>query len=446
MSRNGEDRVNQNGENRVNPIRSPRGVHDILPPETARWRQFEAAFAAFCDRAGYGELRLPMFEELGVFLRLGQDTEVVSKEMYDFVDKDGKHMALRPEMTASAARAFIQHSPTVPWKVYYHGPQFRCERPQAGRYRQFSQAGIEVFGVSDPYLDVEVIALGWEFLKSLGLAKMSLHINSLGDTDDRAAYGEQLRNYFAERADELSEASRKTAETNPLRVLDSKREQDQDIIAEAPSCLDFLSDAASERSDAASKRFEVVCEGLRQLEIDFQINPKLVRGLDYYTHTAFEYVSEAFEGAQNALGGGGHYSGLVEALGGKDSPGVGFALGIDRIFLACDSEGVFAFDPSGIDIFVVDIVGGQEALVLTHQLRMAGISCDRAWGNRSMKAQMKLADRSGAEFALIVGSDEQEAGAVGFRDLRSDQFVKQENIPRDEIVDELRKRLAPQTQ
>lgn len=397
----------------MKPIQSPRGAHDILPPTTDRWRRFEADFAAACEQAGYGELRLPMFEELEVFLRLGEGTDVVSKQMYSFVDPDGQQMALRPEMTASAARSFIQHSPVVPWKVFYLGPQFRSERPQAGRYRQFSQAGVEVFGVSDPHLDVEVVALGWQFLKALGLSQLELQLNSLGEPDCRERYSQQLREYLSGRAGELSEDSQVTLKKNPMRVLDSKRREDQPVIAEAPSCLDVLS------ADSA-ERFAQVREGLDLLGIPYQINSRLVRGLDYYTHTAFEYVSLAFKGSQNALGGGGHYSGLVEALGGKPCAGVGFALGVDRILLAADAEGTYEVSPRGLDVFVVDVTGGGEALALTHQLRAAGFSCDRAWSGRSMKAQMKAADRSGAQVAVIVGPQELEEGVVALRDLRRD--------------------------
>ena len=247
-------------------LRLPRGVRDILPAEAARWRQLETVFADCCEPAGYGELRTPMFEDLEVFKRLGEQTEVVTKEMYDFIDKGGNHIALRPEMTASAARAFMQHNPPVPWKIYYLGPQFRYERPQAGRYRQFSQAGIEVFGVSDPHLDVEVMALGWQFLQALGLRQLTLLINSLGDAAGRERYGEQLSQYWQARHGDLSEASQATAQTNPLRVLDSKRAEDQAVIAEAPSCLEALSPADAER-------FEVVRAGLDALEIPYQGHP-----------------------------------------------------------------------------------------------------------------------------------------------------------------------------
>ena len=416
-------------------LRLPRGVRDILPAEAARWRQLETAFVDCCEPAGYGELRTPMFEDLEVFKRLGEQTEVVTKEMYDFIDKGGNHIALRPEMTASAARAFMQHNPPVPWKIYYLGPQFRYERPQAGRYRQFSQAGIEVFGVSDPHLDVEVMALGWQFLQALGLRRLTLLVNSLGDAAGRERYGEQLSQYWQARHGELSEASQATAQTNPLRVLDSKRPEDQAVIAEAPSCLDALSEADAER-------FEVVRAGLDVLEIPCQVTPRLVRGLDYYTQTAFEYVSDALEGAQNALGGGGHYGGLVQVMGGGAVPGVGFAMGIDRILLACDTEEVFDLPAGALDVFVVDIVGGGEALAITQELRAGGISCDRAWSGRSLKAQMKQADRSGARFAVIVGPDEQAASAVALRDLHSQDFSAQASIPRSELPAVLQAKLA----
>lgn len=427
----------------MKPIQSPRGAHDILPPATNRWRRFEADFAAACALAGYGELRLPIFEELEVFLRLGEGTDVVSKQMYSFVDPDGQQMALRPEMTASAARSFIQHSPVVPWKVFYLGPQFRSERPQAGRYRQFSQAGVEVFGVSDPHLDVEVIALGWQFLKSLGLEQLELQLNSLGQPSCRDRYSQQLGEYLSRRAGELSEASQITLKSNPMRVLDSKRREDQAVIAEAPSCQDALS---AESTD----RFAQVCEGLDRLDIAHRINPRLVRGLDYYTHTAFEYVSLAFKGSQNALGGGGHYGGLVEALGGEPCAGVGFAMGVDRILLAADAEGVYEETGQDVDVFVVDVAGGGEAMALTHQLRAAGFSCDRAWAGRSMKAQMKAADRSGAQVALIVGPDELEKGEVALRNLRRDENLDedsaQHNVARGDLLAVLADKLKVRNQ
>ena len=415
----------------MSPFKSPRGVRDILPPESARWRALERQFAAVSERAGYGELVSPMFEEAGVFARLGEETSVVSKEMYDFQDKDGRHIALRPELTASAARAFIEHHPLTPWKIWYSGPQFRYERPQAGRYRQFSQVGIELFGVDDPHSDVEVIALGWEFLRSLGLQNMTLLLNSLGDSESRSAYAVALGDYLAANKSSLSEVSRETARRNPLRVLDSKREQDQAVIAEAPDCLEHLTPEAADR-------FAAVRDGLDAISIPCEIAPRLVRGLDYYTHTAFEYVSDSLATAQNALGGGGRYDGLIEALGGNPTPGIGFALGSDRILLACDAEDAFPLPEPILDAFIIDTTGGRAALVLARELRSAGISSDRSWGNRSLKAQMKAANRSKARYALIIGPDEQASGSVSVKDLATSE---QSKIPNEAIVQHLHSRL-----
>ena len=415
----------------MSAFKSPRGVRDVLPPESARWRALEGQFAAVCELAGYGELVSPMFEEAGVFARLGEETSVVSKEMYGFQDKDGRHIALRPELTASAARAFIEHHPLTPWKIWYSGPQFRYERPQAGRYRQFTQVGIELFGVDDPHSDVEVVALGWEFLRSLGLQDMTLLLNSLGDSESRSAYAVALGEYLDANKGDLSEASRETARRNPLRVLDSKREQDQQVIAEAPDCLAHLTPEAADR-------FAAVRDGLDAIGIPCEITPRLVRGLDYYTHTAFEYVSNSLATAQNALGGGGRYDGLIEALGGNPTPGIGFALGADRILLACDSEQAFPLPEPTLDAFIIDTTGGQAALALAQELRAAGISADRSWGNRSIKAQMKAANRSKARYALIIGPDEQASGTVSVKDLATSE---QTETPNEAIAQHLNSRL-----
>ncbi len=380
-------------------------MRDILPPESGRWRRFTDVFSDVVERAGYGQLITPLLEDLGVFTRIGDATDVVTNEMYDFVDKGDRHIALRPEMTASVCRAFAEHRPTTPWKVFYSGSNFRYEKPQRGRYRQFDQVGIEVLGADDPHLDVEVIALAWEFYARLGLRQVTLIVNSLGEPDDRARYVEALRDHFVDVGDGLSEQSRATLERNPLRVLDSKRETDQPHIAAAPRIDEF-------HSDDAAAHFESVLSGLRALDIPFSIEPKLVRGLDYYRRTIFEFQGGTLDSAQNALGGGGRYDGLVEALGGPNTPGVGFALGVDRTLLACDDEGVFGADPLTLDAFVVDVTGGLHGVVITGELRAAGLAVDRGYDNRSMKAQMKLANRSGARFAVIVGDDEVAAGTV----------------------------------
>jgi histidyl-tRNA synthetase len=400
-------------------------MRDILPPESARWRRFNGIFAEVVEAAGYGLLIPPLLEDLGVFTRLGEATDVVTKEMYDFIDKGERRVALRPEMTASVCRAFAEHRPTVPWKTYYSGSNFRYEKPQRGRYRQFDQVGIEVLGADDAYVDVEVIALAWEFYARLGLRQVRLIVNSLGEPADRARYVDALRQHFDAAGDALSEQSRETLLRNPLRVLDSKREPDRPVIASAPQISSFYSEAAADH-------FEIVCEGLRSLGIPFEAEPKLVRGLDYYRRTIFEFQAATLDSAQNALGGGGRYDGLVEALGGPPTPGVGFALGVDRTLLACDDEGVFPAEPRGLDTFVVDVTGGREAAILTAELRAAGLAADRGFENRSMKAQMKLANRSGADVALIIGDDEVSAGTVVVKPLRSDG--DQVSIPRSSVV------------
>ncbi len=397
-------------------------MRDILPPESARWRRFVEAFAQVTEGAGYGQVISPLLEDLGVFQRIGDATDVVSKEMYDFVDKGGRHVALRPELTASVCRAFVQHRPATPWKVWYTGSQFRYEKPQRGRFRQFDQVGIEVLGASDPYLDVEVVALGWEFFQALGLQQVTLLLNSLGEPADRVAYVIALKSYFETNLSELSEESRVTLQKNPLRVLDSKRPQDAPLVAAAPKIAEFYSPEAADH-------FAAVQSGLTELGIPFTVDTKLVRGLDYYRHTTFEFQGGTLDSAQNALGGGGRYDGLVESLGGPATPGIGFALGLDRTLIACDDEGVFTAPATDVDVFVVDTTGGLQSLQITAQLRAAGIGADRAFENRSMKSQMKAADRSGASFAVIVGSNELEAGTVVVRPLRNARELNTDGTP-----------------
>lgn len=416
------------------------GMRDILPPESARWRRFVEVFAQVSESAGYGQVISPLLEDLGVFQRIGDATDVVTKEMYDFVDKGGRHIALRPELTASVCRAFVQHRPLTPWKVWYTGSQFRYEKPQRGRYRQFDQVGIEVLGADDPYLDVEIMALGWQFFRALGLSKVTLLLNSLGEPADRARYVDALQAYFEANLSSLSEASKVTLQKNPLRVLDSKRPEDAPLIAAAPRIAEFY-------SPLAAAHFDAVQAGLDALGIPFTIDPKLVRGLDYYRHTTFEYTGGTLESAQNALGGGGRYDGLVESLGGPSTPGVGFALGLDRTLIACDDEGVFPPPVTDVDVFVVDTTGGLQALQITDQLRAAGICADRAFENRSMKSQMKVADRSGAAWAVIVGSNELGAGEVVVRPMRTGDAhdstqAGQTTILRTDLLEYLQKAMS----
>ncbi len=415
------------------PFRALTGMRDVLAPESARRRALVARFAATVELAGYREVQPPLVEELGVFLRMGEATDVVTKEMYDFEDRDGTRVALRPELTAGVVRAFVQHHPTTPWKVWYSGTNFRHERPQRGRYRSFEQVGVEVLGVDDPDLDVEVIALAWASFAAIGLRQVRLLVNSLGEHEDRDRYNEAVRDHFLARRSELGEASLATLERNPLRLLDSKRPEDADAVAAAPRIEDFL-------SPAAAAHFERVQDGLRALEVPFEVAPRLVRGLDYYRRTTFEFVADALDAAQNAIGGGGRYDGLAEDLGGSPTDGIGFALGVDRMLLACDAEAVFPAQDEGVDVFVVDLTGGAAARDLTHELRSAGVAADRRFGGGSMKSQMKSADRSGARFALLVGEDELAAGQVTVRDLRGD--APQSGVARDEVVAEIHRRLG----
>ncbi|HUF99342.1 MAG TPA: histidine--tRNA ligase, partial [Ilumatobacter sp.] len=408
------------------------GMRDLLAPDSVRTRRFTSVFADVVEAAGYEQIVTPLLEDLAVFTRIGDATDVVTKEMYDFFDKGDRHVALRPEFTASVCRAFVEHRPTLPWKVWYSGPNFRYEKPQRGRYRQFDQVGIEVLGVDDPYLDVEVITLGWDFYRRLGLRQVMLLVNSLGEPGDRARYVEALRAHFEAAGDALSEQSRATLAKNPLRVLDSKRSEDAELIAAAPTIDAFWSPAAAEH-------FTVVCAGLEALGIRFTVDLKLVRGLDYYRGTTFEFVGGTLDSAQNALGGGGRYDGLVESLDGPPTAGIGFALGVDRTLIACADEGVFEAPNMAVGAFVVDTTGGMQALVVTNQLRAAGLSADRAYDGRSMKAQMKAANRSGAAFAVIIGDDELAAGTVTVRPMHTDD--EQVAVPNTELISHLQTRL-----
>ena len=419
----------------VSELRRPPGTFDVLPAESAPWEGFVATFARVVEAAGYGLIITPTFEDLAVFQRVGASTDVVRKEMYDFVDKGGRHVALRPEVTASVVRAFIEHHPPVPWKSWYAGSNFRYERPQKGRYREFRQVGLEAIGSADPDLDVEVVALGWEFYAAVGVTQVELLLNSLGDGTCRPAYRALLLAYLEEHRSELCEEHQARLEENPLRVLDCKKPACRKIVEGAPKQLDHL-------CDACEAHFGRVREGLDALDIPYTIDTKLVRGLDYYTRTTFEYTGLALQSAQNGIGGGGRYDGLVEAMGGPPTPGVGFALGVDRTLLAVEVEGHLdrLAAGRGLDVFVVDFAGGEKARDLTARLRAAGIRVDRAFDNRSTKSQFKAAGRSGARLALVVGPDELARGTVGVKDLASDD--EQEEVADADVVKEVQTRLA----
>jgi histidyl-tRNA synthetase len=413
----------------VPEIRAAKGMRDVLAPESARWAALVTTFAGHARRAGYGLVLTPLLEHVEVFQRVGQSTDIVRKEMYDFDDKGGRRMAVRPEITAGLMRAFGEHRPPTPWKAWTVGPNFRYEQPQSGRYRQHHQLDAEVVGTEDPDADVEIIALLDGFCAALGLTRRTLKLNSLGDTASRPAYVDALRRHLDAHAADLSAASRETLVVNPLRVLDSKRPQDAEVIAAAPVLIDFL-------STEAAAHFARVQAGLAALGIPFELAPRLVRGLDYYTRTTFEMASLALDAAQDAIGGGGRYDGLVEALGGPaGTSGVGFGAGIERILLACDAEGVFPAPGALVDVWVVDTTGSA-ATGLAAELRAAGIAADRAFDARSLKAQLRAADRSGAAVAVIVGPDEAAAGEVTVRGLRGGD---QQRVARGDVVAFVRK-------
>ena len=416
-------------------FQAPKGTFDVLYPQSARYEAFIARFAGLVERAGYGLILSPMFEDIGVFQRVGESTDIVRKEMYDFEDKGGRRIALRPEGTASVVRAFIEHRPTQPWKTWYVGPNFRYDRPAAGRYRQHHQVGIEAIGAEDPDLDAEVIDLAWQTYADVGLTKVELHLNSMGDGTCRPAYREALIDYlrpFAESGG-LCDDHRQQYLVNPLRVLDCKKPGCLNATADAPRMIDFLCD------DCAA-HFARVREDLDRLRIPVVLDTRLVRGQDYYTRTTFEFVGLALDAAQNGIGGGGRYDGLSEALGGPPAPGIGFGLGIERILLAADAEGVFGAPAGAVDVFVVDTAGGAVAAALCHDLRAVGIGADRAFGGRPMGGQMKAADRSGARLALIVGEDEAAVGEVTIKDLRASG--PQERVSIGQAVEAVRAKLA----
>jgi len=400
-------------------FRAPKGVHDVLPPDSGRWVEIVARFADRARRYGYGLAVTPMFEHVEVFQRVGEHTDVVAKEMYELTDKGGRRLALRPEGTASVVRAYVQHRPTPPWKVFYIAPNFRYERAQKGRYRQHWQLGVEALGVSDPAIDVEVIALLAGFYGDLGLSDVRLLLNSMGDAETRPQFVAALRSHFLARGGSLGDEFSARVEANPLRVLDSKVEDWQEVILTAPQLTDHL-------SDAAASHFEQVQDGLRALAIDVELAPRLVRGFDYYTSTTFEFQSAALDAAQNAVGGGGRYDGLAEEFGGPPTPGIGFGTGIERIVLALDALGTAVPTP-GIEVFVVDGLEGRGETTITRlveALRVSGFSVDRAYGGRSVKAQWKAADRSGAAVTVMVGRDELARDAVAVKDLATGEQVE----------------------
>jgi len=403
-----------------------RGTKDVLPDESRRHRHVLETARNAAELYGYEEMSTPIFEFTDVFKRtLGDASDIVTKEMYTFEDKGGEWITLRPENTAGVARALISGglSQNLPLKYFYGGPMFRYERPQKGRLRQFNQIGVELLGVAEPLGDVEIIALGAEVLSALGIAeKVKLQLNTLGDQESRKNYRISLVNYFSDHLDRLSEDSRVRLERNPMRILDSKDEGDRALIADAPLITDHLNPASHEF-------FTCVCNGLDNLGIAYTHNPHLVRGLDYYCHSAFEYTSEEL-GAQGAVLAGGRYDGLVEAMGGPATPGVGWAAGIERLAMLAGAV------PSDCNIIAVIPIGAEmevEALALTQELRAAGLRADLAFrGN--MSKRLKRANKLGAACAVLLGEDEAARNCITVRDLASG---KQQDVSRDDLTEHL---------
>lgn len=408
-------------------FRAPIGTHDVLAPDSLRFQQVVATFAARAGRYGFGLVLTPMFEHLEVFHRVGASTDVVRKEMYDFEDKGGRRLALRPEGTAPVVRAYVQHRPTPPWKAFYVAPNFRYERPQKGRYRQHWQVGAEVLGVDDPDIDVEIIALAHGFYRELGLTGVALHLNSMGDDTSRPAYRAALQEHLRPHVGDLGAAFAELVELNPMRALDSKNPDWQGALAGAPELADHLSPESADH-------FARVRAGLDALGITYTLAPRLVRGFDYYTRTTFEFTSDALAAAQNALGGGGRYDKLAEEMGGPPTPGVGFGIGVERVLHAMEAELGTPTRVGDLDAFVVDAIGDGSVGPFVEKLRATGLRVDRSYGGRSVKAQWKAADRSGAAFGVMLGRDEATRDAVAVKDMRSGEQVE---IARRDVAAEL---------
>ncbi|MFF0612876.1 histidine--tRNA ligase [Nocardia tengchongensis] len=414
---------------------APRGVPDYLPPTSAEFVAVRDGLVATARLAGYGHVELPVFEETALFARgVGESTDVVSKEMWTFADRNGESFTLRPEGTAGVMRAVIQNGldrGPLPVKLCYAGPFFRYERPQKGRYRQLQQVGVEAIGVDDPALDAEVIAIADAGFRGLGLDGFRLEITSLGDETCRPQYRELLQDFLMKLP--LDEDTRRRALINPLRVLDDKRPEIQEMTANAPLMIDHL-------SESAKAHFEQVLGHLDALGVPYVVNPRMVRGLDYYTKTTFEFVHDGL-GAQSGIGGGGRYDGLMAELGGQALSGIGFGIGVDRTVLALEAEGKTAVDGPRVQVFGIPLgdVAKQRLVVLAAELRKAGIRTDLAYGGRGMKGAMKAADKSGAQLALVLGDREVADGEIGLKNLSTGE---QRQIPLDEAVAQVAAALA----
>ena len=419
----------------MNTFSAPKGVLEYYPPTSAAFLAVRETLMESARRAGYGYIELPIFEDTGLYQRgVGESTDVVTKEMYTFTDRGDRSITLRPEGTAGVIRSIIEHGMDrgqLPVKLAYTGPFFRYERPQAGRYRQFNQFGIEAVGVDDPALDAEVIAVADAGYRGVGLSGYRLEITSLGDATCRPPYRAKLVEFLA--ALPLDEDTRRRAALNPLRVLDDKRPEVRELLADAPLMVDNLCDTCREH-------YEAVKAYLTELGVKFTENPRMVRGLDYYTKTTFEFVHDGL-GSQSGIGGGGRYDGLMAELGGQPLSGIGFGLGIDRIVLACQAEDVQIGDTARCDVYCVPLGEAAKArlVAVAGELRAAGVRVDLAYGGKGLKGAMKGADRSGAKLAIVLGERDIAEGNAQLKDLTSGE---QQAVALTELVDRVTGALA----
>ncbi|TXC90056.1 histidine--tRNA ligase [Metabacillus litoralis] len=414
----------------------PRGTQDILPGEVEKWQYIENTARDLCSRYQYKEIRTPIFEHTELFSRgVGESTDIVQKEMYTFQDRKGRSITLRPEGTASTVRSFVEKklyaNPSQPTKLYYIGPMFRYERPQTGRFRQFVQFGIEALGSNDPAIDAEVISLAMNLYGTLGLKSLKLVINSLGDTASRTAHREALIAHFEPRINEFCSDCQNRLQQNPLRILDCKIDRDHELMSSAPSILEFL-------NEESKTYFEKVQQYLTANGISFEVDQNLVRGLDYYNHTAFEIMSDAKGfGAITTLCGGGRYNGLSQEIGGPETPGIGFALSIERLLSALEAEGVELPISSAIDCYIVTM-GDQakdRAVSLLYDMRNAGFKAEKDYEDKKMKAQFKAADRHNAKFVAVLGDDELEKNVIAVKNMDTGE---QEEIGIDRLISYLK--------
>lgn len=416
-------------------IQVPRGTQDILPSESYKWQFVEKKLFEIAKNYNYNEIRTPMFEATDLFVRaVGGSTDIVNKEMYTFKDKGDRSLTLRPEGTAPVVRSYIenkmQHNVEQPVKLFYLAPMFRYERKQKGRYRQFVQFGVEAIGVEDPLIDVEMLSMLMHIYQSFGLKNLKLVINSIGDIDSRTQYNKALVEHFSPRIDEFCHDCQTRIDSNPMRILDCKKDRDHELVKSAPRIYDYL-------NDESKKYFESVKSKLDDLGIKYEVDYNLVRGLDYYTHTAFELMSdsEGF-GAITTLCGGGRYNGLLEMMDGPDKTGIGFALSIERLLLALEAEGIEIPENKGIDLYVCTMNGEARdtAGTLLHKLRARGISADMDYENRKLKAQMKDADRKNARYTIVLGEDELNSQSADLKEMATGET---QQLSFDEIINTL---------